>query len=166
MVNYTGDQVTELNASDRSVVSTITDSGQPTAVASNGTVVWVTNANANTVSVLNVSDGSVVQTVPVGGEPNAVSFDGTNVWVANSNDNTVSEIALNFAIVISSLSSATPGTAYGPVTLQAANVDPSTSPYVTTLKWTGAELPKGLKLSSAGCCRGPRTRSWSQGHTR
>jgi DNA-binding beta-propeller fold protein YncE len=148
--------VTELHASDRSVVWTITDSGQPTAVASNGTVVWVTNANtnANTVSVLNASDGSVVQTIPVGLDPSAVSFDGTHVWVANQGDTTVSEIALNFAIVISSLPSATPGTAYGPVTLQAVNLGTSTSPYTTTLKWKKISLPKGLKLSMAGVLSG------------
>ncbi len=60
----------------------------------------------------------------------------------------------DFTVATSSLSSATPGTAYGPVTLQAANLGTSTSPYTTTVKWFGAELPKGLTLSSAGVLSG------------
>ena len=40
--------------------------------------------------------------------------------------------------------------AYGPVALQAANLDASASPYTTTLKWKKVSLPKGLRLSSAG----------------
>ena len=69
-------------------------------------------------------------------------------------------------IIISSLPPATPGTAYGRVTLHAANLGVSTSPYVTTLKWHKVTLPKGLKLSSAGVLSGtpnkkliPRTSS-------
>jgi hypothetical protein len=59
-----------------------------------------------------------------------------------------------FSISTSTLPPATPGTAYGPVTLQAANVGTSTSPYSTTLKWKKVTLPKGLKLSSAGVLSG------------
>jgi len=77
--------------------------------------------------------------------------------VANSHDNTVSEISgLNFAITLPRPPTlvATPGTAYGPVTLQAANPGASTSPYVTALKWKKVTLPKGMKLSSTGVLSG------------
>ena len=40
------------------------------------------------------------------------------------------------------------------MTLQAANLGTSTSPYTTTLKWKKVTLPKGLKLSSAGVLSG------------
>jgi hypothetical protein len=40
------------------------------------------------------------------------------------------------------------------VTLQAGNLGTSTSPYTTTVKWFGAELPKGLTLSSDGVLSG------------
>ena len=53
----------------------------------------------------------------------------------------------DFYIATTSLSAATPGTAYGPVTLQAAGLGTSTSPYATTLKWKKVSLPKGLKIS-------------------
>jgi len=57
-------------------------------------------------------------------------------------------------IIVPQLSPATPGAAYGPVALQATNVLASTSPYTTTLKWKKVNLPKGLKLSSAGVLSG------------
>jgi hypothetical protein len=38
------------------------------------------------------------------------------------------------------------GSTSGPVTLTTHEVGTSVSPYATTLKWTGAEPPKGLKL--------------------
>ena len=59
-----------------------------------------------------------------------------------------------FHITTSSLPSATPGVAYGPVTLQEAGAGTSVSPYVTTFKWKKVTLPKGLKLSSAGVLSG------------
>jgi hypothetical protein len=62
-----------------------------------------------------------------------------------------------FAIATTSLPDATPGSPYGPVTLQVANVGTSTSPYVTTLKWRKVTLPRGLKLSSAAVLSGRRT---------
>ena len=93
---------------------------------------------APSVLKLDASTGAVVQTFPVGLEPYGVSSDGTHVWVTNVEDNTVSEIgtgaALGFAITTSSLPSATPGVAYGPVTLQEAGAGTGVSPYVTTFK--------------------------------
>jgi hypothetical protein len=58
------------------------------------------------------------------------------------------------SISTTSLPPATPGAPYAPVTLQAANLTTSTSPYTTTLKWHKVALPKGLRLSSAGVLSG------------
>ncbi len=119
----------------------------------------VTNGH-NTVKELDASTGSVLQSIVTGSNAmgNGISSDGTHVWGANRDDNTVTEIAINtifgFAIITSSLPSATPGVAYGPVTIQATNLSDSSSPYVTTLKWKKVTLPKGLKLSSAGVLSG------------
>jgi Glycine rich protein len=66
----------------------------------------------------------------------------------------VTVVTSPFFISTTSLPTATPGAAYGPVTLQAANVDLSASPYVTTLKWKKISLTKGLKLSSTGVLSG------------
>jgi hypothetical protein len=68
-----------------------------------------------------------------------------------------------FSIATSSLTAATPGTAYGPVTLQAVNPDASTSPYMTTLKWKKITLPKGLKLSSTGVLFGTPNKKLAAG---
>jgi hypothetical protein len=59
-----------------------------------------------------------------------------------------------FGVATTVLPSATPGTPYGPVTLQTVGEGTSTSPYTTTLKWKKVSLPKGLKLSSAGALSG------------
>jgi hypothetical protein len=61
---------------------------------------------------------------------------------------------LGFGVSTTSLPPATPGTAYGPVVLQAGNLGTSTSPYVTTVKWHKVVLPKGLRLSSTGVLSG------------
>ena len=70
-------------------------------------------------------------------------------------------VVTDFSISVASLPSAVPGTPYGPVTLQATDLDPSTLPYVTTVKWTkqavvlpATALPKGMTLSSAGILAG------------
>jgi hypothetical protein len=59
-----------------------------------------------------------------------------------------------FGISTTTLPPATPGTAYGPVVLQAGNLGTSTTPYVTTVKWHKVALPRGLRLSSAGVLSG------------
>ena len=145
--------VTELNASTGSKVQTIAVGDDPEGVSSDGSHVWVANNLDNTVSELDASTGSVLQTIAVGNGPGSISSDGTHVWVAND-DNTVSNIAVGFSVAIPSLPSATRGTAYGPVALQAANIGTSSSPYTTTLKWHKVWLPTGLKLSSAGVLSG------------
>ncbi len=64
-----------------------------------------------------------------------------------------------FGVTTTSLPNAFPGRPYGPVTLQADGLGVSVSPYVTTLKWKKVNLPKGLKLSSAGVLSGtPRAK--------
>jgi YVTN family beta-propeller protein len=70
---------------------------------------------------------------------------GTNYTAADGSAQSFT--VFGFTITTSSLPSATPGVAYGPVTLQTAGAGTSTSPYVTTLQWKKVSLPKGLKLS-------------------
>ncbi len=81
MANYSDNTVTELNASDGSLVQTIPVVDLSRAVSSDGTHVWVTSLE--TVTELNASDGSLVQTILVGIDAQAVFSDGTYVWVAN-----------------------------------------------------------------------------------
>ncbi len=56
--------------------------------------------------------------------------------------------------LITTASNATPGTAYGPLTLTTQDAGISVSPYVTTLKWTHVTMLKGSKLSSVGVLSG------------
>ena len=68
-----------------------------------------------------------------------------------------------FGIATARLPVATPGVAYGPVTLQPAFVGTSTAPYATTVKWQRVSLPKGLKLSSAGVLSGTPNKKLTPG---
>ena len=70
-----------------------------------------------------------------------------------------------FSISTAILPPATPGAAYGPVTLHAAPAGVSTAPYTTTLKWKKLFLPKGLKLSSAGVLSGTPNSKLTAGQT-
>ncbi len=71
-----------------------------------------------------------------------------------------------FHIVTTSLPKATPGTPYTGVTLQAADVGVSASPYTTTVKWKKISLPKGLKLSTAGVLFGTPSPKLTAGSTK
>jgi hypothetical protein len=95
----------------------------------------------------------------------APSIQATGAWMntagVQSGDGEVdiTPTITGFAIGTTSLPSATRGAVYGPITLTADNVDPSTSPFVTALKWHKVSLPKGLKLSSTGVLSGsPKTK--------
>ena len=155
-----GHTVTDILASTGSVVKTIGVGRSPTGVSSDGAHVWVANSDDNTMTELLPSNGSLVQTIGTGRKSTGVSSDGAHVWVTNSSDNTVSEISI-FAIVPPYLPPATPGTPYGPVTLQAVNLDISTPPYITTVTWSkqalvlpARALPPGMTLSSTGVLAG------------
>jgi hypothetical protein len=63
-------------------------------------------------------------------------------------------VPTGFYISTSSLPVVVPGSPYGPVSLQAANLGISTAPYDTTLTWRKVTLPRGLTLSSAGVLSG------------
>jgi hypothetical protein len=72
----------------------------------------------------------------------------------NTGTTTFTWSILGFGIATTSLPMATPGTPYGPVTLEVGGLGVSASPSRTTLKWKKITLPKGLKLSSAGVLSG------------
>jgi hypothetical protein len=102
VVNSTG-SVTEWNASDGSWVRTLSGGSYgfnaPTAIAFDGTDLWVTNAYGNSVgsvTELSASDGSWVQTLSGGSygfsNPNLVAFYDTHLWVTNFTGNSVTEI--------------------------------------------------------------------------
>jgi hypothetical protein len=95
----------------------------------------------------------------------APSIQATGAWTNTAGVHTgdgevdITPTITGFAVGTTSLPPATRGAVYGPVTLNAVNVDPSASPFVTTLKWKKVTVPKGLKLSSTGVLSGtPKTK--------
>jgi len=64
----------------------------PSALAFDGTNIWVANNNDNSVSKLLASTGATVGMFTVGVWPDGVAFDGTNIWVVNEFSNSVTKI--------------------------------------------------------------------------
>ncbi len=98
-----GNTVTELDASDGSLVQTIPVGSTPDAVSSDGTHVWVANSGDDTVTELGASDGSLLQTIPVGESPAGISSDGTHVWVSDEGDDAVTELDASDGSVVQTI---------------------------------------------------------------
>jgi DNA-binding beta-propeller fold protein YncE len=68
----------------------------PTAIAADGTHVWVDSPGSNSVTELNASDGSVADILSASrfhfDDPDAITEAGGHVWVANALNNTVTEL--------------------------------------------------------------------------
>ena len=92
------------SAAAAGVINTIPVGFGPVGVSSDGTHVWVTNADdpERTVSEIEASTGTVIDTIHLG-SPFAVSSDGTHVWVTNSSEGTVSEIEASSGTVINTI---------------------------------------------------------------
>lgn len=83
--------LSEVRASDGTVLATFTVAGGANGIAFDGANIWVTQNN-NTVTKLRASDGTSVGTFSTGPNPNVIAFDGTNIWVTNVTTNTVTKL--------------------------------------------------------------------------
>jgi len=119
LLNHGNGSVTELSASDGSVIRTLSGSkyqfNDPAGIASDGTDVWVTNLDdGRWVIELNASNGSVIRTLPsiaapgtdlmVEPYPHGIATDGTRVWIADYGNNLVTELNASNGKIIRSLS--------------------------------------------------------------
>ena len=111
-----------------------------------------TSVTSSTTSVCTVS-GGVVSTISVG-NCTLVAHVGAGVLWGAADGSPQTYAVLGFQVTTVTLPTATHGSSYGPVTLQAAGAGLSASPYATVLKWGKVTLPKGLKLSSTGVLSG------------
>jgi hypothetical protein len=64
----------------------------PSALAFDGSNIWVANLGDSTVQKIPVATGVPGPVIHVGFSPDALVFDGTNIWVANEGDTTVQTI--------------------------------------------------------------------------
>ncbi len=76
------------------VVHTIETGGAASALAYDGKLVWMANADLDTVQAIDPDSGEIEQTISVGSRPAALAFDGRRLWVANNGSGTVQYIAL------------------------------------------------------------------------
>lgn len=92
ITNVGGNSVTELNASNGTLVRVISGSkygfDQPTSVAAAGTHIWVVNEAGNSVTELNADTGAWVRTLSGRryqfNGPYKITVDGTHAWVTNT----------------------------------------------------------------------------------
>jgi hypothetical protein len=118
-LNHGSGSVTELSASDGSVIRTLSGSkyqfNDPAGIAADGTDVWVTNLDyGRWVIELNASNGSVIRTLPrfaapgtnlmVEPVPLGIATDGTRVWIADYGNNLVTELNASNGTFIRTLS--------------------------------------------------------------
>jgi YVTN family beta-propeller protein len=71
---------------------TVSVGGEPSALAWDGTSLWVTNGGDDTVQQIDPEAGAVVATLPVGSCPVALAWDGVGLWVANLGEGAVQQI--------------------------------------------------------------------------
>jgi len=104
IVNYTGRSLTEVNASDGSLVRIVganySPSGlpptSPAELVFGGGHLWLANYNYigygdNVIAEINVSDGSTVKILGGIGVPNGLAYHGNYLWVASAHDMDVTE---------------------------------------------------------------------------
>ncbi|BEP11731.1 hypothetical protein acdb102_00420 [Acidothermaceae bacterium B102] len=102
VANQGGNSLTELNASDRSLVRVVSgatyDFDHPWTTAFDGSHIWVTNPDNNTVTEVNASDGSLVRVLSGGSygfnAPRGIAFDFAtdHLWVTDEFGNSLTEI--------------------------------------------------------------------------
>jgi YVTN family beta-propeller protein len=67
---------------------------RPTAIATDGQDVWVTNSGSATVVRISSSGTGIISSIPVGTNPSGIAFDGANMWVTNSGSNSVTKLPI------------------------------------------------------------------------
>ncbi|HZS47346.1 MAG TPA: hypothetical protein VFC63_19910 [Blastocatellia bacterium] len=75
-----------------------------TALAFDGTNIWVLLDNGNTVKVIQPSTGTVVNTITVGTHPQGIVYDGANMWVSSATDSTLKQIRPSDGVVLNTFS--------------------------------------------------------------
>ena len=92
-----GDSVTELSASTGAPVKLVRGRSYGRPILSDGTHLWVANANGNSVTELSASTGALVRVINASSYgfdgPTSITSDGTHVWVANYWGNSVTEFS-------------------------------------------------------------------------
>jgi len=101
VTNMFGNSVTEISASNGTVLGTFTGTfSAPTGIAFDGTSIWVTNQGSASVTELLASNGTTLGSFTVGNNPIGVAFDGANLWIANQNSNTVTKLRVSDGTIL------------------------------------------------------------------
>ena len=100
----TGPTGTNLGAMNAALLrwysQTYTVGTSPSAVAFDGTNIWVANTGSGNVTELSASTGAVVGTYFIGSAPYGVAFDGTNIWVTSYFNSNVTKLLASSGAVV------------------------------------------------------------------
>jgi len=126
VTNYGGGNVSELRATDGSLIRTVsTGAGnQPLGIAFDGTNMWVAN-RGGVVTKIRDSDGTVLGSFTVPTSPYGIAFDGAYLWVSGAYNNIVVR-ANDGAIVEEWHNDATTGVAFDGAHIWIANLNQNT----------------------------------------
>ncbi len=149
-------QIVRMNADGSNRITIATGFNVPTGVAvdSSGHI-FVADTFNNQIVRMN-ADGSNQTVIGSGfSYPNGVAVDTTDhVFVADTWNRRVFVLNPGFNIPDQTIPSVEAGRPLVATQLVSADVDPSTSPAVTSVRWFASSLPAGLKLSSTGVLSG------------
>ena len=87
------DRVSELRASDGTVLGNFRIGYQPIDLAFDGTRIWATLQHGDRVGRLRASDGAHLPSFRVEDVPVGILFDSSSIWVANNASDSVTKIS-------------------------------------------------------------------------
>jgi len=141
-----GNSVTELNASDGSLIRILAGASYrfdgPGGIALDGTHIWVANYSSGSVTELNASDGSLVRTLTGFETPVGIACDGTHIWVTDLTAGTVTELNAGDGSRVRTLTVFSLGIAFDGTHLWIANGSANS---VTELNASDGSLVRTLK---------------------
>lgn len=90
---------------------------QPTAIASDGSHLWVTNTTGNTVTEFSGTNGAPIRVLS-GPKyqfdgPEAIAFDGSHLWIANTSGNSLTEVNASNGSLVRVLTNSDAGYHFG-----------------------------------------------------
>jgi len=159
------DRVVKMNSDGSNLITIASGLQYPYGLTVDSSVhVFVAESNNHRVVKMN-ADGSNQTDIVYGSAPSGVAVDSSGaVFVSDFGNTKIIAVPSNasFNIPDQILPEAFAGSGLSTTLLAVDKVDPSTSPRVTSVRWSASSLPAGLWLSSSGELRG-RPRPTLQG---
>ena len=147
MTNEGEATISELRASDGTLIGKYSDKLGAAGIAFDGTYMWVTSFASPVVTRFRL-DGKEAGTFNVGLSPMNMAFDGANMWVANYGDQTVTKIRASDGKVLGTFSTGNAIGLYG-IAFDGQNLWISGGPFIVEMRPRDGELLLQEELSGS-----------------